>query len=176
MKTYIALLRGINVGGHRKVPMADLRELFLKSGFQNVRTYIQSGNVIFKSTELNISKIESLITESILNHFGFNVPSIVKTKEQLQVIFNNCPFSQKQKAQSYFTLLSDIPNKELVIKLNEKVYPNETFYIVNNCIYFYSSVGYAKAKYSNNFFEKYLNLNATARNYKTIVKLLAMTS
>lgn len=87
MNTYIALLRGINVGGYKKVPMAELRELLSKSGFENVRTYIQSGNIILQSSEDNPLKIERVIQQSMQSHFGFDVPVIVKTRSQLQVIF-----------------------------------------------------------------------------------------
>ena len=78
MNTYIALLKGINVGGHKKVPMADLRELLSKSGFENVQTYIQSGNVILQSNNSDISKIESDIEKSIEDYFGFEVSVLVK--------------------------------------------------------------------------------------------------
>ena len=75
MKTFIALLRGINVGGHKKVPMAELRALLSKSGFENVQTYIQSGNVIFQTSENNIPNIESIIQKAIFDHFGFEIRS-----------------------------------------------------------------------------------------------------
>lgn len=81
MNTYIALLKGINVGGHKKVPMAELRKLFSKSGFENVQTYIQSGNVIFKSSEQTIT-IEDKIQKAIMAHFGFEVSVLVKTRRE----------------------------------------------------------------------------------------------
>jgi len=97
MNTYIALLRGINVGGHKKVPMAELRELLSKSGFGNVQTYIQSGNVILESSEGQINSIEEQIKKVILDYFGFDVPVIVKTNDDLQAIFDTCPFTKEQK-------------------------------------------------------------------------------
>lgn len=176
MKTYIALLRGINVSGQKKVPMAALRELLSDSGLKGVETYIQSGNVIFKSPEKDIQKLELKIHEAIKTHFGFEVPILVKTPEYLQGVFDNCPFPEEKKTNSYFTLLYTVPDKNLIKEAANMSYPNEEFVITNDCIYFYCSTGYGKAKYSNNFFERKLKTTATARNYKTMVKLIAMSS
>lgn len=176
MKTYIALLRGINVGGHRKVPMVELRDLLAKNGFSEVKTYIQSGNVIFKVTETNAKEIENSIQKSILDYFGFEVSVMVRTGQQLQKIFDDCPFSEDKKINSYFGILSHYPKEDLVQKAYEKVYEHEEYKIINDCIYFYSDKGYGNAKFSLNYFEKKLNVNATARNYKTVLKLLSLST
>ncbi len=176
MKTYIALLRGINVGGHRKVPMAELRELLTKIGLSNVKSYIQSGNVIFKVAETNIQKIENSIQKSIVNHFGFEVSVMVRTKQQLQKIFDDCPFSKDKKVNSYFAILSHSPDKDLVQEAYKKTYENEEYEITNECLYFYSKKGYGNAKFSLNYFERKLKVNATARNYKTMLKLLSLSA
>ena len=175
MQTYIALLRGINVGGHKKVPMAELREILTKFKLENVQTYIQSGNVIFQSSESNKVKLETTIKKLIVDHFGFEIPVLVKTREELKIIFNACPFSEEKKKNSYFTMLSAIPDKDLVVEASKKTYPNEEYLISNNCIYFYSEKGYGNAKFNLSFFEKKLKINATSRNYKTMVKLLALS-
>lgn len=176
MNTFIALLRGINVGGQKKIPMAELRELLEKKGFKEVRTYIQSGNVIFNSSETNEDALALKIQEAIKAHFRFEVPVLVILPSELKQIFNDCPFPQEKKEHSYFTFLFTSPDKKLVDKLITVSYPNEKFIITNNCIYFYCAVGYGKAKCSNNFFENKLKTTSTARNYKTVVKLLSLTS
>ena len=176
MKTQIALLRGINVGGHRKVPMVELRELLTKTGFSDVKTYIQSGNVIFKVAETNAQKIENSIQKSIANHFGFEVSVMVRTRQQLHKIFDDCPFSEDKKSNSYFAILSHVPQEDLVEVAYEKVYEHEEYKIVNDCLYFYSDKGYGNAKFSLNYFEKKLNVDATARNYKTMLKLLSLSA
>jgi len=176
MKTYIALLRGINVGGHRKMPMAELRDLLTKIGLSNVKTYIQSGNVIFKVAETNVNKMEKSIQKSIADYFGFEVSVMVRTREQMQKIFDNCPFSEDKKINSYFAILSHSPDKELVQKAYEKTYENEEYHITNDCLYFYSEKGYGNAKFSLNYFERKLKVNATARNYKTMLKLLSLSA
>ncbi|HEY5689304.1 MAG TPA: DUF1697 domain-containing protein [Yeosuana sp.] len=176
MKTYVALLRGINVSGHKKVPMAELRDILFKVGFVNVQTYIQSGNVIFRSTEEDIQKLTQIIQKEIKNYFDFEVPVLIKTNDELLNIFNDCPFSQEKRESSYFTLLYWTPDQLLVDNLGELKYPNEEIIILNSCIYFYSSIGYGNRKYNNNFFERKLKVTATARNYKTMLKLLSLSS
>ncbi|WP_296311180.1 DUF1697 domain-containing protein [Winogradskyella sp. UBA3174] len=174
-KIYIALLRGINVGGHKKVPMAILRELLTNAGLDDVKTYIQSGNVVFQSIELNTSVLEDLISSTIKNYFQFEVPVLVRTRTDLKTIFDNCPFPEEKKLNSYFTMLSEIPNREFVDEFSEKTNPNEVFQIIKDCIYFFSAKGYGNAKFNLNFFEKKLKVNATSRNYKTMVKLLSLS-
>ena len=176
MVTYVVLLRGINVGGHKKVPMAELRELLTKRGFHDVKTYIQSGNVILQSSDNDVTSLESKIKSALLDRFGFDVSVLARTKKQLQTIFDNCPFKEEKKVNSYFALLTEIPNKELVKEAYEKTYENEEYKILNDCLYFYCANGYGNAKFNLNFFERKLKVAATSRNYKTMVKLLAMSS
>jgi uncharacterized protein (DUF1697 family) len=174
MKTYIALLRGINVSGHKKIPMAELREVLAKVGLKNVQTYIQSGNVIFKSSQSD--KLQSKIHNAIKSHFGFEVPVLVKTPFELQQIFDNSPFPEESKINSYFMMLYSPANKVLVGEVSKLTCSNEEFKITDNCIYFYCSIGYGKAKLGNNFFERKLKVTATARNYKTMLKLLSLSA
>lgn len=173
---YIVLLRGINVGGHRKVHMAELRDLLANIGFCDIKTYVQSGNVVFKVAETNVKDIEKSIQKSIIDHFGFEVLVMARTRQQLQKIFDDCPFSEDKKINSYFAILSHVPQEDLVQKAYEKTYDDEEYSIINDCIYFYSEKGYGKAKFSLNYFERKLNVNATARNYKTMLKLLSLSA
>jgi len=175
MKTYIVLLKGINVGGHKKVPMAELRELLNKSGFEYVQTYIQSGNIILKSSD-KPGLIESEIHEAILTHFGFEVSVLANTKQDLKQIFEDCPFSEEKKKASYFMMLHTKPENDLVKAASEKVYEGEEYEIIKNCIYYYSEKGFGQAKFNAKYFERKLNTFATARNYNTMVKLLSLSS
>ena len=175
MKTYIVLLKGINVGGHKKVPMAALRELLSKSGFESVQTYIQSGNVILKSSEKNTLKIEETIKNAILDHFGFEVSVLVMTRLDLKRIFDDCPFSEDKKKASYFLMLHDAPDEALIKVASEKIYEGEEYVIISDCIYFFCAKGYGQAKFNVNFFERKLETFATARNYNTMVKLLSLS-
>lgn len=173
MQTYIALLRGINVGGHKKIKMTDLKLLFEELGFIDVKTYIQSGNVIFSSNgNINLGKI---ICDTILERFGFEIPVLVKAISEVEVILAACPYSEEKKAASYFTLLKEAPSKDLVNEVIALSYPNEEFVIIENCVYFFSEKGYNNVKCNNNFFEKKLKVAATTRNYRTLSKLLELT-
>ncbi len=176
MNTYIALLRGINVGGHKKIPMAELRLLLEKKGLRNVKTYIQSGNVVFQSPSQDKTEIEELIKKLILDHFGFEVPVLVKTHSELKTIINACPFLEDEKIKSYFFLLQSLPNKENVEEASEKQYEGEDYKILNDCIYYYCNKGYGQAKFNMSLFERKLETNATSRNYRTMVKLIEMSA
>ncbi len=173
MKTYIALLRGINVSGHKKILMADLKILLEKAGLQNVQTYIQSGNVVFNYSEKQ-ENISALISEVIQKKYGWKVPVLVLTSTQIKLIFDNCPFSEEKKEKSYFILLKSKPTTETVLKTSKFSSTNEEFVITKTCIYIYYSLGAGKAKLGINFFEKKLKVKATARNYKTMKKLLQL--
>ena len=175
MKTYIALLRGINVGGHKKVPMAELREILTKSGLENVQTYIQSGNVVFKSSQKDAIAIESCMEKTIRDYFDFEVPVMIRTREALKTIFDGCPFPEEKKINSYFSILSEVPTEDAVNEAIQKTYPNEVYVIDKDCIYLFCANGYGKAKFNLNFFEQKLKVSATARNYKTMVKLLSLS-
>lgn len=175
MQTYIALLRGVNVSGQKKVPMVELRELISGLGFKNVRTYNQSGNILFQFFEENLQKLEQKIHQVIKSHFGFAVSILIQTREMFQNIFDACPFPEEKKVRSYFMLLYDVPTLEVVKETLKISCRNEAFIITDFCVYFYSTVGYGKSKYNNNFFERTLKVTATTRNFKTMVKLLAMS-
>ncbi|WP_299225775.1 DUF1697 domain-containing protein [uncultured Psychroserpens sp.] len=175
MNIFIVLLRGINVGGHKKVPMAELRELLIRTGFEGVRTYIQSGNIILRSSESK-RNIEVKIQEAIKARFGFEVSAIAKTKNELLKVFDACPFSKEKKASSYFVLFDKTPNRKLVDEVLKVTYEDEEFKIIKDCLYFYSSAGYGRTKFNMNTIEKKLEVSATSRNYKTMAKLIAMSS
>ena len=98
----------------------------------------------------------------------------MKTKNDLKTTFDNCPFPEEKKVNSYFIMLSEIPKKELVKIAIQKTHPNEEFQIIGDCIYFYCVNGYGKAKFNLSNFERKLKVNATSRNYKTMVKLLSL--
>ena len=175
MNSYIVLLKGINVGGHKKLPMADLRALLEKEGFKHVKSYIQSGNVVLQSKESNKLNLEEQISKAIQSHFGFEVSVLVKTRQELLHIFFNSPFTEEKKKTSYFMMLHDLPNPELVNEASKKVYEGEEYQIIEDCIYYYNEKGLGKAKFNVNFFERKLNTFATARNYNTMLKLLSLS-
>lgn len=176
-RTYIALLRGINVSGQKKIKMADLRNLLEAIPFQNVQTYIQSGNILFEHEQTTAGNLEDKIASSILEKYGFEVSVLVKTPEELTQILENNPFLQdpdKDPDRMYFTLLSEAPAPDRVEKLKTFDYRPEEYVLDGTTVYFFSPHGYGRAKMNNNFFENQLKVAATTRNLKTMQKLVEM--
>lgn len=175
MKTYIILLRGINVSGQKKMPMAELRELLNKQGYESVTTYIQSGNIILRSI-LTASKVELNIHKAIESHFGYDVSIVVRTPAKLEEIMNKCPYEEEKREKSYFTILKSKPTNDAIQVLEKVNYPNEEFVVTKNCVYGYFALGAGKAKFNNNLVERKLKVKATSRNYRTMMKLLSLSS
>ncbi|WP_299434873.1 DUF1697 domain-containing protein [uncultured Aquimarina sp.] len=181
MNTYIALLRGINVGGHKKIEMADLKRIMGKLGFSDVVTYIQSGNIVFKDLSENIDDLQIKIKTAIKKHFGFDVPVLIITHKDLSEILNNNPFAKRLEREEiedkkmYFMLLYDQPDPIAVAELSKVSFDPEEFIITKNVIYLFAAIGYGKTKLHNNFFEKKLKCQTTTRNLRTLNKLLELS-
>ena len=179
METFIAFLRGINVAGQKKMPMAEVRKMMTDAKFKDVKTYIQSGNIVFKSEKASKEELEGMIHLAIEKTFGFDVPVLVKSVSEIRDILNQNPFDNKEdlaENRIYFVLLQNAPNLELVKAFEEIDYPNEIFSVVENCVYLCCKNGYGKAKLNNNLIERKLQVNTTARNYRTMNKLLGLAS
>ncbi|HET8803051.1 MAG TPA: DUF1697 domain-containing protein [Aequorivita sp.] len=172
MKTYIALLRGINVGGQKKLKMADLKLLFEQLGFEAVTTYIQTGNVVFTAKEG--ASLAARISKEIHTKFGFEVPVLIKTASEIENILANCPFGNPKQEASYFVLLETPPTQELVQATELLENTDEEFVITDSCVYMFCATGYGKTKLNNNLFEKKLKVAATTRNYRTLAKLVEL--
>jgi uncharacterized protein (DUF1697 family) len=176
MTKHISFLRGINVGGHRKIKMVDLKTMFEKAGFTKVQTYIQSGNVIFESAD-NLSGIalSEKLEQRIAETFGFEVPVIVRNHSALQkAIANNPFFSDEVMDKLHLTLLKEETSKENLSMLVSDAYLPDKFSIIGTDVFIYCEGKYHATKLSNSFFERKLNMPATTRNWKTILKLLEL--
>jgi uncharacterized protein (DUF1697 family) len=180
MKTYVALLRGINVTGHNKIKMIELKSLFINLGFKNVTTYIQSGNVIFEANKSDTKKIEEQIISAVKNQFNYTINVLVITIDYLKTIFNSNPFLKRENidiTKLHVTLLKNEPNLESISQIRNLIKTNDDeFEILNKCVYLYCQNGYGKTKLNNNLFEKKLKSPATTRNWKTISKLVELSS
>ena len=177
MAFYIAILRGINISGKNKIKMADLRESLENLGFTNVKTYIQSGNIIFEALKAPVKKLSEMIQKKIVSNFGFSVLVIVKTPLEINETITNNPFlKQKNYDPSKFhvTFLSKLPRKIDLEKLSE-VKSEDQVYCYGKDIYLYCPNGYGRTKLTNNFLEKLLAVSATTRNWKTVNNLYALT-
>jgi uncharacterized protein (DUF1697 family) len=172
MKKFIILLRGINVSGKNKIPMADLRHLLNDLEFQNVQTYIQSGNIILES-DLEKKVICKKIKTGIKEKFGFDVPVLTRTIQEWKNAIENYPFSTENEKIVAFTFLNQAL-KETVIEV--KNIGEDTYKIVSDVVYLYCPSGFGKTKLTNNIIEKKLDVIATTRNLRTTLKLLELAT
>ncbi len=176
MITYIALLRGINVSGQKKIRMADLRATLEGIELQSVTTYIQSGNICFQSQNARRKELETTIQRAIYTDFGFNVPTLVLNGADIMGILESNPFKDETNEKGlYFVLLKETPSETLVSEFSTLKFENEDFHVTDNCVYLNCKTGYGKAKLSNNLIERKLGVEATARNLRTMKKLLEMS-
>jgi len=173
MKTYAAFLRGINVGGNTLINMKELVSLFEKNQFSNVHSHINSGNIVFQSNE-NSNKLNELIKNLIINKYLIPVEVIIKTKDALRNIIENCPYKKDEDdlSKRLVAMLSESINKskESLLKHDQSII--ESYYIDHNLLYIYYINGVGKSKFSNNYIEKKLNVTSTSRNWNTLLKML----
>lgn len=180
MSKYIAILRGINVGGKRKILMADLKQLFMKLKFNDITTYIQSGNIIFKTKNIEDNKkLTKLIEKSIVDNYGFEVPVIIRKFDEIEnIIFKN-PFIKENFAADierlHVTFLKNIPDKSKLEKIATYDFKPDKFEVIENNIFVFCSGKYSDSKLTNKFFENKLKVSATTRNWKTVQKLYELS-
>ena len=177
METYIAFLRGINVGGQKKIKMAELKASLEGGGIEGLQTYIQSGNLVFKSELAHSAPLANEIKDKILDRYGFEVPVLVMTLGHLQAIHSNNPYlGTADGRQLYFVLLAEAGAPDRVKAFEQMHFENEEFEVTDHCVYLNCLAGYGKAKLSNNLVERKLGVAATARNLKTIEKMIALAA
>ncbi|MBE0639131.1 MAG: DUF1697 domain-containing protein [Bacteroidales bacterium] len=177
MTTYISLLRGINVSGQKLIKMDALKVLCENLGFTDVRTYLQSGNVIFQTHDSQIAVLEKLISDQVKKQFGFDVPVIVLTVDDLMEIVEKNPFKDdpsKDPASQYVTFLSAQPVKYDIQSIGYKKTKEEEITVTERAVYLYCPNGYGRTKLTNNFLESKLNVTATTRNWKSTTELLTI--
>ncbi|WP_238387276.1 DUF1697 domain-containing protein [Sphingobacterium olei] len=175
MAKHIVFLRGINVSGKNSIKMQDLRSLLTEAGFEEVMSYIQSGNIIL-SSPLSKQEVKSAIHQLIQEKLGLDIEVFAVTGEELNQVLLNNPFQggHEQPNKLFITFLSNQPSTDLVNKLQEKDHGQEEFQLINNMLYFYLPEGMAKSKMNNSYFEKALKVKATGRNLNTVQKLISL--
>ena len=154
MKVFLSVLRGINVSGQKKIPMVDLKKLYEELHFENITTYIQSGNVIFTSKKsIDLSQ---QIEQKIFEKYNFDVPVIIRTPEEMRMIIERNPFLKQKDidfSKLHVVYLADNPMQDAVDKLKKINYEPDKFYISGKEVYLHCPNGYGKTKLTNNFFE-----------------------
>ncbi|HLP04924.1 MAG TPA: DUF1697 domain-containing protein [Paludibacter sp.] len=177
MKRYISMIRGINVGGHRKVDMAGLKQLYTGLGFSSVVTFIQSGNVVFNAGPMEVKQLAQLISGEIAGTYGFSVAVLVLAADELEDAIAKNPFipgKGKDPASFYLTFLSDIPEPSKLGAIAGNDYSPDEFKCVGRVVYIHCPGGYGRTKLNNTFFESKLKLTATTRNWNTVLELMKL--
>ncbi|BCE03736.1 DUF1697 domain-containing protein [Marinicellulosiphila megalodicopiae] len=171
MNTYIALLRGINVGGKNKLPMKELKALLTKHGLHDIQTYIQSGNVVFSCEHFDLDMGKLIEAE-----FGFCPDVMMLTKDQLLTSIKNCPFTADEGKQLHYYFCKTQPQiskQALTEILDEIKKPSESYQLINDVFYLYAPEGIGRSKLAERV-EKKLKVSCTARNQNTILQLQLM--
>ena len=172
---YVALLRGINVSGHHVIKMTELRELLTSLNFYQVKTYIQSGNIVF-SCDKSVG-LEKMICNAIETRFSIHVPVLIRSKPELERIIRNNPwlhFPEISENHLHITFLSKAPVKDKLPDLTDMVSDGDSAKLKNQEIFLHCPSGYGKTRFHNTFFERKFNCTATTRNWKTVNTLYGM--
>lgn len=175
MTTHLALLRGINVSGHNMIKMEALKATLEAIGFQNVLTYIQSGNVFVDIDEENASKVGFMIKQEIFKVFGHEVPIVVVNKDDLAVCFKNNPYLKEKDIDTkklYVAFVSTTLKSDSINDLKVSQFKPDEASIDGNKIYIKYAVGAGKTRFDQKYIEKKLNVIATIRNWNTVTQLL----
>ncbi|MET7486494.1 DUF1697 domain-containing protein [Streptomyces sp. NPDC005538] len=179
MTTYAALLRGINVGGSRKLPMADLRTLMDGLGLDDVRTYLQSGQAVFASDDGDEESLAAQLARAVEERFGFAVDVVVRDHAYLAAIAANCPFpaAELEAKQLHVTYYSAPPGEDRFAGLDRAAFLPEEFRLGDRALYLYAPDGLGRSKLAVELSRPRLNkgLIATSRNWNTVLKLVEMT-
>ncbi len=173
---YVAFLRGINVGGKNKIKMETLREILGALGFENVKTYINSGNVIFETTKTSDKKLAAQIESAIEKEFSLKIKVIVRTISEIENIVENNPFAgqfENDKDLHVFFLDEELPSekRELLLSNNNE---NELFAVRNHEIFCLLRVSVLDSLMGKDYIGKKLKVSATARNWRTVNKILEL--
>lgn len=172
MTTYIAFLRGINLG-KRNVKSDELKSIFAGAGFENVQTVIASGNVIFEAKEKDSAKLTKKIEKALQDALGYDVIVFLRSEAELEKILDDNPFKDTESGKAYISFLSEVPEKAAAKELEDRSSETEIFKLIGRELYMLFHVGFSDSLFfKKNGYEKVLGV-ATNRNINTPVKILA---
>ncbi|MGA8877771.1 MAG: DUF1697 domain-containing protein [Candidatus Korobacteraceae bacterium] len=174
--SWVALLRGINVGGKHILPMRQLVEMFTEANCVNVRSYIQSGNVVFTAPPKVAKGLPDVLGKKIEDRFGFSAPIVLRNRDELQKVVRSNPFLKAglPEITLHVYFLGDAPNAAAVQSLDPNRSPGDRFQVAGREIYLHLPNGMGRSKLTSAYFDSKLSTVATARNWATVLKLLEM--
>jgi uncharacterized protein (DUF1697 family) len=174
---YIALLRGINVGGNRKIKMADLKKILIEIGLEQVQTYIQSGNVVFFYKKEKTELLSEMIKKAVKEAYGFDIETIIFEVVDFRAIVENMPFEVNEtniKTFHIMMLKTAVEEDGIVEKLDKYITTGEIIQPTKKVLYLQYPNGFGRSKLTNNVVEKTLKISSTTRNWRTMNKILGL--
>ena len=170
VQSWAAFLRGINVGGKRKVPMADLRACFAELGASDVRTYIQSGNVAFRADDATAAEIAAAFAERAEARFGFRVPAAVRSAAELRAVLRDNPFlaAGADERTLHVLFLEGEPDPAAAAALDPERSPGDAYALRGREVYLHLPNGVARTGLTNAYFDRVLGTPSTGRNWRTV--------
>ncbi|MBT2481437.1 DUF1697 domain-containing protein [Streptomyces sp. ISL-94] len=178
--TYAALLRGINVGGSKKVPMAALRSVLEGLGHRDVQTYLQSGNAVFSSAKKDTVALARELEAAIEDHFGFRVACLVVDGPYFRAVAEACPFpaAELEGRQLHVTFFSEQPGAERFAGIDRAAFLPEEYRLGDRVLYLYAPEGLGRSKLAEALAKPAVTkgIDATSRNWNTVAKLVGLTA
>jgi uncharacterized protein (DUF1697 family) len=176
MTTYVALLRSVNVAGHGRLAMPELKDSFLALGYTDVATYIQTGNVVFKSPSRSAPKLETAIEQQLESAFGSTPKVIVRTAAELARAVATSPYPDRgaDPSRHHVTFLAAAPSKANLAKFNPPESGRDELTVIGREVYVHTPDGYANTKLTGTYLERHLGVSSTTRNWNTVTKLNAL--
>lgn len=173
---FVVFLRGVNVGGHHKIKMADLRAALTRADFTSVQTYIQSGNIVLESVETNAHVIAQRVEQIICDQFGFQIPTVCFTHSEVDKMIQENPFqgAAYRDDRLYFALLFEKPAQEKVALIDWSQQVDEEIHYQNRVVYHSSPEGASRSKWNHTKLGNKLGVQTTTRNLRTMQKLVEM--
>lgn len=170
---YVALLRGINVGGKNKISMQALVSLFVSIGCRDVQTYIQSGNVVFAADPASVDQLPAKVSADIQRTLGLKVPVVVRSGLEMHRIANANPFVEAGMATDrlHVAFLAAVPDSVTIGELDPRRSPPDEYAVRGSEIYLHCPGGLARTRYTNEYFDRTLRTTSTIRNWNTVLKL-----
>jgi uncharacterized protein (DUF1697 family) len=176
MTTFVALLRSVNVAGHGRLAMADLKEAFVALGYADVATYIQTGNVLFTTSSRSAAKLEGDIERQLERTFGSTPTVILRTVPELAHTVATSPYPARgaDPSRHHVTFLAAAPSKERLAAFRPPPSGRDELTIVGREVYVHTPDGYATTKLTGTYLERQLGVSSTTRNWNTVTKLTAL--
>ena len=176
MNTYVALLRGVNLGPRNKLPMPELAKMFAAVKCDQVRTYIQSGNVVFCAASRIAAGVSEAMQKKIRQKYGFEVPVVLRSAEEMKAVVRDNPYAKRKSFEEvlHVMFLADRPEKERVKGLDPNRSAGDEYIVQGREIYLWLPNGVGRSKLSNAYFDSKLATVSTGRNWRTVLTLAEM--